>query len=66
VGITAPDAVFGNSVHDAAMLAIARSRSGTSGAFAVNPSSDLLRRAVAEGWSIYYPASVAPSGDSPQ
>jgi phosphoserine phosphatase len=66
VGITAPDAVFGNSVHDAAMLAIARNASGASGAFAVNPSSDLLRRAAAEGWSIYYPATVAPSADSPK
>ena len=53
-GITAPDAVFGNSVHDAAMLAIAR------GPFAVNPSADLLRRAAAEGWAVYFPASVAP------
>jgi phosphoserine phosphatase len=66
MGITAPDAVFGNSVHDAAMLAIARNASGASGAFAVNPSSDLLRRAAAEGWSIYYPATVAPSADSPK
>jgi phosphoserine phosphatase len=64
VGITAPDAVFGNSVHDAAMLAIARSRNGsqarTSGAFPVNPSTDLLARSAAEGWSVYYPASVTP------
>ncbi len=56
VGVTSPEAVFGNSVHDAAMLAIARGR----GAFAVNPSADLLRRAAGEGWSIYFPASVAP------
>jgi len=54
VGITAPDVVFGNSVHDAAMLAIARS------AFPVNPSTALLERAVAEGWPVYYPASVTP------
>jgi phosphoserine phosphatase len=60
VGITAPDAVFGNSVHDAAMLAIARSADGTSGAFAVNPSADLLRRAAAEGWRVYFPASASP------
>ena len=32
MGVTAPDAVFGNSVHDAAMLAIARR------AFPVNPT----------------------------
>jgi phosphoserine phosphatase len=54
-GLTAPDAVFGNSIHDAAMLAIAR------GAFPVNPSADLLTRAAAEGWPVYYPASVTPS-----
>jgi phosphoserine phosphatase len=55
VGITAPDAVFGNSVHDAAMLAIAR------GAFPVNPSADLVLRSAKEGWPIYYPASVLPA-----
>jgi phosphoserine phosphatase len=53
-GIMAPDAVFGNSVHDAAMLSVAR------GAFPVNSSSELLRRSAAEGWAVYYPASVAP------
>jgi len=53
-GITSPDAVFGNSVHDAHMLAIARR------AFPVNPSPALLDRAAVEGWPIYYPASVAP------
>ena len=53
-GITAPDAVFGNSVHDAAMLAIA------TGAFPVNPSADLLRHSATVGWPVYYPASVAP------
>jgi phosphoserine phosphatase len=56
VGITAPDAVFGNSVHDAAMLAIARR------AFPVNPSPALVERSAAEGWPVYYPASVAPVG----
>ena len=54
-GITAPDAVFGNSVHDAAMLSIARR------AFPVNPSPALLLRSSAEGWPIYWPAAVAPS-----
>jgi phosphoserine phosphatase len=54
IGITAPDAVFGNSVHDAAMLAIAR------GPFPVNPSPALIERANAEGWPVYFPASVAP------
>jgi phosphoserine phosphatase len=54
VGITAPDAVFGNSVHDAAMLAIARR------AFPVNPSAALLERSALEGWAVYYPASIKP------
>lgn len=58
VGITAPDAVFGNSVHDAAMLAIARR------AFPVNPSAGLIERSVVERWPVYYPASVAPVGAS--
>jgi phosphoserine phosphatase len=52
VGITAPDAVFGNSVHDAAMLAIARR------AFPVNPSPALVERSVVEGWTVYFPESV--------
>ncbi|MGD0798623.1 MAG: haloacid dehalogenase-like hydrolase [Acidobacteriaceae bacterium] len=60
-GITAPDAVFGNSIHDAAMLAIARSQNGASGAFPVNPSPALLERSAQEGWPVYYPASVAPA-----
>jgi phosphoserine phosphatase len=55
--ITAPDAVFGNSVHDAAMLAIAR----PGGSFPVNPTPALLTRAAAESWPVYYPASVTPS-----
>lgn len=55
VGISAPDAVFGNSVHDAAMLSIA------SRAFPVNPTPALLDRCVREGWPVYYPASVTPA-----
>jgi phosphoserine phosphatase len=51
-GITAPDAVFGNSVHDAAMLSIARA------AFPVNPSAELARLSAERGWPVYYPASV--------
>jgi phosphoserine phosphatase len=53
-GVTHPDAVFGNSVHDAAMLAIARR------AFPVNPTPELVERSAAEGWAVYYPASVRP------
>ncbi len=59
-GINAPDAVFGNSIHDAAMLSIARSQNGISGAFPVNPSTGLLARADDEVWPVYYPASVIP------
>ena len=55
VGVTNPDAVFGNSIHDAAMLAIARR------AFPVNPSAGLLERAAVEGWPIYLPAPTPPS-----
>jgi phosphoserine phosphatase len=54
-GNKAPDAVFGNSVHDAAMLAIARK------AFPVNPSPALMERSAAEGWPVYFPASVRPA-----
>jgi len=55
-GITAPDAVFGNSIHDAAMLSIARAN----GAFPVNPTPALIELAAARRWPAYYPASVAP------
>jgi phosphoserine phosphatase len=54
-GEKTPDAVFGNSVHDAAMLAIARR------AFPVNPSPELAERSAAEGWPRYFPASVRRS-----
>ena len=54
-GVTTPDAVFGNSIHDAAMLAIARR------AFPVNPSAALLERSAQENWPVYYPASVTPA-----
>jgi phosphoserine phosphatase len=54
LGIAAPDAVFGNSVHDAAMLAIARR------AFPVNPTAALVERSVSGGWPVYYPASIRP------
>lgn len=51
-GVTEPDAVFGNSVHDAAMLAMGRK------AYPVNPSPALVELSVQEGWAVYYPASV--------
>ena len=52
VGIARPDAVFGNSIHDAAMLAIARR------AFPIDPSPALLARCAQQRWPVYYPASV--------
>jgi phosphoserine phosphatase len=52
VGITSPDAVFGNSIHDAAMLSIARAP------FPVNPSPELARLSAELGWSVYYPATA--------
>lgn len=52
VGITAPDAVFGNSIHDLAMLEIARQ------AFPVNPSPALLEAAGRNGWGHFRPASA--------
>jgi phosphoserine phosphatase len=51
-GVDAPDAVFGNSVHDAAMLAAAKR------ACAVNPTPALAVLAESEGWPIYWPESV--------
>jgi phosphoserine phosphatase len=76
-GITAPHAVFGNSIHDAAMLQLARSANdmggaergqregrahhGTCGAYPVNPTPALLELAATRRWPIYYPASVAPA-----
>jgi|HubBroStandDraft_6_1064221.scaffolds.fasta_scaffold10684_2 HAD superfamily phosphoserine phosphatase-like hydrolase len=45
-----PDAAFGNSRWDAAMLAIARH------GFAVNPNPDLEEKAREQGWTIYSPA----------
>jgi phosphoserine phosphatase len=53
-GVTTPDVVFGNSVHDAAMLEMARR------AFPVNPTPALAERSALERWPVYYPASVRP------
>ncbi|MGC2299994.1 MAG: haloacid dehalogenase-like hydrolase [Acidobacteriaceae bacterium] len=51
-GIPNPDAVFGNSIHDAAMLEIARR------AFPVNPSAALAQMAAQRGWKVFYPDAV--------
>lgn len=48
-----PDAVFGNSIHDAAMLAIARAP------FAVNPTPALLEIAAERNWPVFIPAAIA-------
>lgn len=52
LGIPAPDAVFGNSIHDAAMLELAAR------AFPVNPTPDLAEMAAQRGWRAFYPESV--------
>ena len=57
-GVHAPDVVFGNSVHDAAMLAIA------SRPFAVSPSPALITHAQQRGWPIFRPLSKDRIGGS--
>ncbi len=52
VGLTSPDAVFGNSIHDLAMLEMARNP------FPVNPSPSLLAVAAKNGWGYFRPASA--------
>lgn len=64
IGLTCPDAVFGNSVHDLAMLQMARN------AFPVNPSPALLEAAAKNGWGYFQPeaaveAEAAVGGESP-
>lgn len=49
VGLSSPDAVFGNSVHDLAMLEMARN------AYPVNPSPALLAAAAKHGWGYFRP-----------
>jgi phosphoserine phosphatase len=60
VGLISPDAVFGNSTHDLAMLEIAKH------AFPVNPSPGLLEAAAKNGWGYFRPDSTegAESGVS--
>lgn len=52
VGLNRPDAVFGNSVHDLAMLDIARH------AYPVNPSPALLEAAAKNGWGYFRPQAA--------
>jgi phosphoserine phosphatase len=56
VGLNRPDAVFGNSVHDLAMLELARH------AFPVNPSPALIAAAATNGWGYFRPE--AAEGDA--
>ena len=52
VGLNEPDALFGNSIHDLAMLEIAKK------AFPVNPSPALLDAAARHGWRYFRPAAA--------
>lgn len=52
VGLDQPDAVFGNSIHDLAMLEIARK------AFPVNPSPALLDACARHGWGYFRPSAA--------
>ncbi len=52
VGLPAPDAVFGNSIHDLAMLEMARCP------FPVNPSPALLEAGAKRGWGYFRPKAA--------
>ena len=51
-GLPHPDAVFGNSIHDLAMLELARCP------FPVNPSPGLKEAAAKRGWGYFRPRSA--------
>ena len=51
-GVSAPDAVFGNSIHDAAMLAVGQR------AFAIQPTVALVERSAQEGWPVFFPKAL--------
>ena len=51
-GLPSPDAVFGNSVHDLAMLEIARNP------YPINPSPALLEAAAKRGWGYFRPQAA--------
>jgi phosphoserine phosphatase len=48
-GLPHPDAVFGNSIHDLAMLEIARHP------YAINPNQDLRAAAEQRNWTVFQP-----------
>jgi len=52
IGIARPDTAFGNSIHDLAMLKMAKK------AFPVNPSPALLAAAAKNGWGYFRPESA--------
>jgi phosphoserine phosphatase len=52
VGVPRPDAVFGNSIHDLAMLKIARN------AYPVNPTPALIEAAAKNGWGFFRPEAA--------
>jgi phosphoserine phosphatase len=52
VGLPRPDAVFGNSIHDVAMMEMAER------AFPVNPTPALVETAAQRGWTVFYPHAV--------
>ncbi len=56
-GLPRPDLVFGNSIHDAAMLELARQ------AFAVNPNPRLQTYAAERAWPVYFPVSLTYRGE---
>ena len=51
-GLPKPDAVFGNSIHDAAMMEIGAR------AFPVNPTQALADLSFGRDWPVFYPAAV--------
>jgi phosphoserine phosphatase len=52
VNLAHPDAAFGNSIHDLAMLKAARN------AFPVNPTPGLIEAAAKNGWGYFLPESA--------
>jgi phosphoserine phosphatase len=52
IGLPRPDAVFGNSIHDLAMLETAVHP------FPINPSPALLEAAARNGWGYYHPQAA--------
>jgi len=52
IGLTCPEAVFGNSLHDLAMLEIAANP------FPVNPSLGLLEECARRGWGYFRPREI--------